>query len=236
MIIIAHRGAPAEAVENTRSSFLAALRSGAHMLETDLHVTRDGHLVVHHDPGTRRLLGVRKIIAQEPLARLLLLRYANGDGLLTLEDLLKLVGARLPINLELKAPGTAAHLITYLREQPYPGKILISSPRIEELRYVMNDRLDAPLGPVVDSLNTASWRQLQTGTFQFVSLNRKAFSVDTLRKLHNLALKVYLYTVNDPADMRQFASAGVDGIFTDNPAAAVHVLASDGSNLPSGEV
>jgi glycerophosphoryl diester phosphodiesterase len=133
MMVIAHRGAPAEAIENTRSAFRAALRSGAQMLETDLHQTQDGRLVIHHDPTTKRLMGLNWAIADTPLDKLNTLRHANGDGLLTLAELLVLVDGRLPINLELKGRGTGANLSRFLREHRYAGRILVSSQHWEEL-------------------------------------------------------------------------------------------------------
>jgi glycerophosphoryl diester phosphodiesterase len=136
MIVIAHRGAPAEAIENTRSAFQAALRSGAVMLETDLHLTLDGHLVIHHDPTTKRLMGVNLTIADTPLDKLITLRHANGDGLLTLAELFALVDGQLPINVELKGRGTGATLVRLLREHRYAGRILVSSQHWEELEAV----------------------------------------------------------------------------------------------------
>lgn len=49
-IIIAHRGAPTYAHENTLESFHKAVEFGAQMIEFDVRRTADGHLIVHHDP------------------------------------------------------------------------------------------------------------------------------------------------------------------------------------------
>ena len=57
MWIYGHRGAPAEYPENTLRSFECALERGAHALETDVRVSRDGKVVVFHDPDAARLVG-----------------------------------------------------------------------------------------------------------------------------------------------------------------------------------
>jgi glycerophosphoryl diester phosphodiesterase len=224
MLIIAHRGAPAVAVENTRSSFRAALRSRAHMLETDLRLTGDGHLVLHHDATTRRLFGAARSIARQPLQRLHTLRYANRDRILTVAQLFAMVQGQLAINLELKAPGTARALLEHLERHPYAGLLLISSPHWGELREVRERGWSGPLGPVLNTLRPATWEQLEQGRFQFVSLPKRLYTSKVRGRLQDLGLCVFVYTVNDPADMVKFHEAGVAGIFTDHPALAARTL------------
>ena len=60
---ISHRGYKAHAVENTRAAFEAAVAHGFTALETDLRRTRDGHLVLHHDPTLDRLAGDPRVVA-----------------------------------------------------------------------------------------------------------------------------------------------------------------------------
>lgn len=55
---IAHRGDPLTHIENTLEALTAAVASGADMVEIDLKVTRDGHIVVLHDDSLRRLWGI----------------------------------------------------------------------------------------------------------------------------------------------------------------------------------
>jgi glycerophosphoryl diester phosphodiesterase len=224
MLIIAHRGAPAETVENTSTAFDAALRSGAHMVETDLQLTLDGQLVVHHDADTKRLMGTRLVIAREPLVRLRTLRYANGDKLLTLTELLELIDGRVPINLELKARGSAQALLTFLAVQDYRGPLLVSSQHMEELDAFRNHDLGMPLGPVINTLSAAIWSGLADHRWQFISISRRGLHMDSIQRLQRHKVRVYVYTVNDPQEMLKLAAAGADAIFTDNPTLAMQVL------------
>ncbi len=226
MLIIAHRGAPAQAVENTRSSFLAALRSGAHMVETDLQLTADGHLVIHHDTNTKRLFGINRMLGRETLEGLSSLRYANGDALMTLTDLLELFHGQIPLNLELKAQGSGAALVDFLAERPYDGRLLVSSTHLEELRVIRAAGLPMPLGPVVETMSPRLWEALAEGWYQFISISRRGVDVELIEHLHERVLEVYVYTVNAPQEMMRLAVAGADGIFTDNPALAMQVLQS----------
>lgn len=67
-IPIGHRGAAGEAPENTLPSFARALEVGATILESDVHLTRDGHVVVHHDATLDRTTEARGPLAERTLA------------------------------------------------------------------------------------------------------------------------------------------------------------------------
>src|SRR5262249_24581506 len=64
MIVYAHRGAAAERPENTLPSFARALELGADALEMDVHATRDGTLVVSHDPDGARMCNVARVLGE----------------------------------------------------------------------------------------------------------------------------------------------------------------------------
>ena len=67
---ISHRGYKAAAVENTVAAFDAACAQGFRVLETDLQLTADGHIVLHHDPGLQRLFNIPRLIATMSRAEL----------------------------------------------------------------------------------------------------------------------------------------------------------------------
>lgn len=233
MLIIAHRGASGEALENTRSAFLAALRSGADIVETDLQLTLDGHLVIHHDATTRRLMNARRVIAREPLSRLRELRHDNGEGLLTLAEFLELIDGSLAVNLELKAPGSGRALLEYLAGNAYRGPIMVSSRNFEELSVFQRHGLDLPVGPVITTWSPALARKLALHPWQFVSINHRGLDTAAIIRLRRLGLKVLVFTVNTPERMHELVAAGADGIFTDYPSLAVRKLsaATGRSNL-----
>src|ERR1700689_2026557 len=66
--LYAHRGAAVELPENTLPAFRLALELGADAIETDAHLTRDGHVVLSHDPSGERCAGVPRAIRQSTLA------------------------------------------------------------------------------------------------------------------------------------------------------------------------
>jgi glycerophosphoryl diester phosphodiesterase len=124
-LIIAHRGAPNRAPENSLASFRLALEQGADVLETDLRMTRDGHIVLFHDADLGRMTGSAGPLFARTLAEVkqLHLRLPGGgwseERIPTLIELLAMTQGRTLLLLELKdwrfaRPEIAAHLVEIL--------------------------------------------------------------------------------------------------------------------------
>ena len=104
---IAHRGLWGGAVpENSTASFKAAIQAGF-AIETDVHLTADGQLIVHHDSNTLRQTGVKHEITETDLATLKTL-FLDGtqEKLITLSELLEILNGQIPLMLEIKANMT----------------------------------------------------------------------------------------------------------------------------------
>ena len=108
--IIAHRGTPRECLENTTASFDRALAQGADGIELDVHATRDGVVVVHHDavvrsgPADAAAEGTLAI-AERAWADLQDVALKDGSRIPTLDAVLTRVGARATVYIEVKAAG-----------------------------------------------------------------------------------------------------------------------------------
>ncbi len=156
-LVIAHRGASGIAPENTLLAVATAITLGADMAEVDLQLSRDGHLVLFHDPalgrtthvagphclaGSRRRPAVR--LADLTLEEIKTLDAGSwfapafaGLAIPTLIELLEHCAGRLGLNLELKVSGTgpstqareqmAGELCRLVRTYPAPESLLISS-------------------------------------------------------------------------------------------------------------
>lgn len=108
--VVAHRGARTLAPENTLRAFFLALVQGADALETDLRFTRDGEIVLFHDPTLERTTDGSGAVADHTLAEIQRLRTRRPDGVLvedrvpTLAELIAATGGQAPLLLELKDP------------------------------------------------------------------------------------------------------------------------------------
>ena len=108
-LIGAHRGGAAYAPENTLASFAEGLRRGADMLELDIHLSRDGELIVLHDHDLTRTTDGRGYVHQRTVADLQRLdagswfdpRFA-GERIPTLEEVIAFVARRAYLTIEVK--------------------------------------------------------------------------------------------------------------------------------------
>src|SRR5215831_10792514 len=148
--LYAHRGAAAEQPENTLPSFERALALGADALELDVHATRDGVIVVSHDPNGARMAGVHRSFCDASWDEVRGwdagwgFRDPGGGGgrpfagrgyhMPTLEEVLRAFPG-VPLNVDLKAPVADA-AVTLLRQLGAESRVCLASFQAATLRRV----------------------------------------------------------------------------------------------------
>ena len=108
--------------ENSLAGFRVAVEKG-YGIELDVHLTADGHLVVHHDDSLKRLTGVDIVIAKSTLEEIRACRLPNGEPVPTFDEMLAVVDGRVPLVVEVKVEGNADALskAVYERMKRYDG-------------------------------------------------------------------------------------------------------------------
>lgn len=224
----AHRGASAECPENTLCAFRRAVEVGAPSIELDVHVTRDGELVVMHDETVKRTTGAEGRIADLALAELRRLecgahkhpRFA-GEPIPTLAEALALTPAHgVRFNVEVKAFTTREaplRLVSLLREfAPREGSHVVSSFSLEALLQVRAADAGVPLA-LLGSF-PAILEQAMAQGIPWIHGHSKGVSPDVVAAAHAAGLRVMVWTVNEPALFAYCAGAGVDKVCSDRPA------------------
>lgn len=229
-LVIAHRGASADAPENTLSAFRLARRLGAGMVELDVHRTKDRRLVVIHDPSLTRTTGVRAAVASRTLAEMADLdagswfapRFAR-ERVPTLEAALAALGPRMAVNVEIKSgrrpyPDLEARLVALLRRLGWSRRALISSFHLAPLARVRRLHPTIAIGILVHpwSLDAALRRARRLGAAS-VHPPARAVTAALVDRLHAAGLLVLPYTVDRRADQARLLRLGVDGFFTNRP-------------------
>jgi glycerophosphoryl diester phosphodiesterase len=224
--IIAHRGAPREALENTISAFTAALAQGADGIELDVHATEDGTVVVHHDPAVPHN-GVLRPLGSLSTAEALSVPLAGGARLPTLDAVLELIGDRAVVYIEVKAPAIEPALIACLARHPQ-SRIAVHAfdhripVALREARSATSIGLLSTSYPI--SLGDFIGRARPDAFWQQAHLIDSAL-VDAA---HALGARVIAWTENDPVHAQTLAAMRVDGLCTDTPGALrAALLAAD---------
>ncbi len=130
---IAHRGLHDDhRVENSLSAFAAAIEKGF-PFELDIHLMKDGTIVVHHDDNLKRLCGVDRCLKDMTLPELKSVTFTDSDERVpTFEEVLNLTQGRVAILVELKIsnsfdPSFTEALLKLLASYPYPDQIALQS-------------------------------------------------------------------------------------------------------------
>jgi glycerophosphoryl diester phosphodiesterase len=225
-LIIGHRGACAYSPENTAASIEEAIARGADMVEFDLRRTADGVIVLFHDRIVRPLSGGNIPVSRVTLDELSGIAKSRGYRLAVFEEILAEFGSRIPFDVEIKVRGFEEEVIRLLDKYPPAFEPVISSfvpgvvKKIKKLRpslrtglvlgYSRIPQLNILARPVIDRLITG--REVDS-----IHLHRSLASGHVLRKLNAAGAEVYVWTVNDPREMKRFLGMGVNGIVTDKP-------------------
>jgi glycerophosphoryl diester phosphodiesterase len=226
-IALAHRGGASLAPENTLAAFGLSTALGYRYLETDVRVSSDGHLVCFHDATLDRITHLRGPVLRQPLSALRRLRV-QGEPIPTLTDALEAFPeARFTI--DLKDRAAIAPLVRVLQHREFRDRVCVAGAWDGWIAQV---RSQAPgvrttLGwHALAALVTTSRaglrpsRRWATAEYAHVPLRlgRVPVFVDRLvGAAHRIGVRVVLWTLDDPVDMRRALDAGVDGIITDRP-------------------
>ena len=237
-LVIGHRGASAHEPENSLRAFRRAATDGADGVELDVLCCATGEVVVFHDDDLTRLGGGRPDrIDHLPFAEVRRVTLAGGVGIPTLEEALEACGPDLLVNVELKTAG--------LRDRSVPRLIdgvaaALARARAEERVLVSS------FSPVAVWL----WRHRRPRVKCGLLFEREAprplreawalrvihpfaahpeqvlCDAPSVRRWHAAGYAVNTWTADDPQRLRELRDIGVDGIITNDPAAARTSLAS----------
>jgi len=234
--IVAHRGASAEAPENTLPSFTLGWEL-ADADELDIHLSKDGVPVVMHDASTKRSAGLDKPVVQQTLAELKTLDAGSwkapawtGTRIPTLAEVAAKVPEGKRLFIEIKCgPEVIPALERVVRESGKTPKqlalIAFSHETLKQAKqklpalpayWIVGYKEDKKTGkaPSIDDLIAKA----KAGGLDGLDLDYK-FPIDEIfvAKVHAAGLKLFTWTVDDLDVARKEKAAGVDGITTNKP-------------------
>jgi glycerophosphoryl diester phosphodiesterase len=214
------------------AAFNAAVELGYRYLETDVHTTADGVVLVFHDDTLDRVTDGRGRIADLTAAEAARARISGREPIPTFDDLVSgLPDIRL--NVDVKDWNSVRSLAAAIERHQAHSRVLVTSFSDRRRRAVLK-LLSCPVassaGVVSVALFTVLGRVLPGPVFRWIMRRvlrdvqalqvpvRRGIEVVTpgfVRRAHALGLVVHVWTVNDPAEMRRLLQLGVDGIVTD---------------------
>ncbi len=238
-LIAAHRGGAALAPENSLRAFRNALALGADFLEFDLHMTRDGEVVVIHDPTLERTTTARGAVRDLTRAELAAARLRARDGGVTEEpvptfaELLDLaVPTAVAILPEIKNgpararyDGIEAKVLALLRARGMLGRATVQAFEVETIRrlralepslrtmlLVGRGRVEQERAAPRDAVRWAA----EVGATD-LGMDHRFIDAEVVAAARTAGVRLSAWTVNDEADLRRAIGLGLDVIMTDRP-------------------
>jgi glycerophosphoryl diester phosphodiesterase len=251
-LIYAHRGGAALRPENTIAAFDHGLACGAEGLEFDVHLSRDGVVVIHHDDTLERTTNGRGPLAALTASELAALDAGyhfeddddtgfpfrgKGIGVPTLREVLRRYpDARLIIEMKVGGQQLAQRVVDEVRDAGAADRVAIGSFHPEALGAVRRYEPSIATGAAKEETRWAlyrSWIGLGIGATPYREFQVPEWAGYTpivtrrfVKAAHRAGIPVKVWTVNGAEDMRRLMAVGVDALITDRPDVARSVVDS----------
>ena len=238
-VIFAHRGASANAPENTFAAFELAVRMGAEAIELDSMLSQDGIPVVIHDHTLERTTNGHGLVSSQDLSDLIKLDAGSwfsetfkGEQVPLLREVLERFSHNILINIELKnyhAPHDtlAETVLKLVDELNIWDSVLFSSFLPGNLRLIHKRNPEAKVALLCPSgikgwfFRSSLYLKLSP---EIIHPAESDVNSKYIEREHQRRRRVHVWTVNDKAKARELLIDDVDGIFSDEPAAMKEVL------------
>jgi len=236
--IIGHRGASHDAPENTLAAIRLAWKQNADASETDVHLTKDGQIVVIHDFNTRRLGGRNRKVADQTLAELKELDIGRwkgeqwaGERIPTLAEYLAAIPEGKRLFIEIKCgPEIVPRLVEVIRAaRKRPEQTCLIGFSYEVMRaakqelpqlkcyWIVELKRNRETGRWTPQLATVIRKAKEAGLDGIDFGDSPALDREFVSKLKQSGLGVYTWTVDSVQEAKRLEQAGVDGITTNRP-------------------
>lgn len=245
-IVIGHRGCAGDAPENTLAAFEAGLRAGASILESDVHLSRDGIPVLIHDDHVDRVTDGSGAVAELSLAELQALdagyRFSPDGGtthpfrgrgirIPTFEEALAShPGVRFNIEIKADGPGSLESTVDVVVRQGREELTLLTvaeEPQMQRLRQHLGRRglrlaqgaCTADVVAVIRSSEAGGAPQTPAMALQIPAefAGRPLVTRELIEHAHRHGIQIHVWTINETDEMNALLDLGVDGLVTDYP-------------------
>ena len=250
-LVIAHQGGDGLWPGNTMFAFEQAAKLGVDVLEMDLHITKDGVLVLMHDETVDRTTDGTGLVEEMGLAELKGLDAGydwspddgdtypyRGQGITvpTLEEVFRAFPEyRMTIEIKKTEGSMAAPFCDLIRAYGMQDQVLVASfhdERMEEFRQVCPEVATSSARQettVFVLMSKAFLGRLYSPAFYALQVPEESSNITVMtaqfvRAAHERNLEVEPWTIDDPEQMQRYIDWGVDGIITDRPDLMLEIL------------
>jgi glycerophosphoryl diester phosphodiesterase len=209
---ISHRGAHQTLPENSIPAFLRAIELGADAIELDVHATSDGVVIVHHDPTvTAPGITISRLV---DLSASELSRFPLADGIEipTLESVLKAIGDRVRVYVEIKALDIEPLVVRCIRESPANCAVHAFDHRVVKTVKALFPAVRTGVLEVARHIDPVA--SLVAAGAQDLWQEASFIDEDLIERAHAIDVRVIAWTSDEADQWDTLSGMGVDGICT----------------------
>ena len=229
VLVIGHRGALGHAPENTMASFRRGLELGSDLIELDVHMSRDGALVVMHDGDVSRTTDGRGHIKDMTLDEIKRLDAGGwfdegfrSERVPTLDEVLEWARPRVPLVVEIKgdphpASGIEQALLDLLRAHDMLARVMVISFHHDSVKRARELEPSLATGILYTGRLADTVGAAQAADARSVRPSWSYWSAETVAEVHRAGLTASSWVANDETRADYLADMGVDSIGSDFP-------------------
>ncbi len=231
-IVYAHRGASEYCPENTMLSFYTGVYMKANGIETDVQRTKDGTLVLFHDPTLKRVMGHEgelKDFTYPELLELPIEKCGLCDYVPTLESFLQAFGRfDLTLAIELKGPGVEEETAELIKKYGLEKKVVATAFQYDYLLNFKKAAPEIPLGFLAmnGKIDDELLARMKADGIGEICPRATDVTKENVDKWHSLGFNVRAWGVANEELMRAVYDAGADGTTVNFPDKLIEYIAS----------
>ncbi len=223
--IIGHRGIMAYEPENTLRSVKKAL-TYADLVEIDVHMSKDGHVVVIHDSEVDRTTNGTGKVKDMTLKELKKLDAGRGERIPTLQEVIDLIKGKKKLIIEIKSSGAEEKVIQIIENNNLKDDVIIVSfyhPVVKKIKELS----DIKTGVIFSSQPVNAVKLALDANADIMLPNWKYITPEMVEDAHKHGLLIFSWTIDEPNDIKRMVEMGVDGIATNKADVAKEVLSEE---------
>ncbi len=237
-LVAAHRGFSYVAPENTLASYRMAIETGADFAECDVYLTKDGVPVLMHDGTLERTAGFKGRLRDLTLEQVRQLDAGKwkapkfaGERIPTLKEAIELTRGKLRFIIEIKEETIAPEVLKVIQSTEIPPQDLMifsfSAKAVDEIAK-LEPRLPTTWLVEDPGVDEPAWRATISRALEIrasaIGTSLQHVDPGFVRLAHECGLSVFVWTVNEPQDVKYLVRMGVDVIISDRPDMALEVV------------
>ncbi|MEU6610900.1 glycerophosphodiester phosphodiesterase family protein [Streptomyces shenzhenensis] len=215
LLTIGHRGVMGVEPENTLRSFVAAQQAGLDAIELDLHLSKDGALVVMHDAEVDRTTDGTGPIAEKTLAELRTLDAGRGERVPVFEEVLDAV--RTPLQAEIKDVAAARALAEVMLRRDLVSRVEVSSFHDEAITEIARLVPGVRTALIAGRYGTDVVDRAVEARAATVCLEIRRLTLEVVERARKADLRIIGWVVNTQEQLRLVRALELDGATTDYP-------------------